>query len=213
MRWRLTNAGLELQRKGLDPYIPRTGGKPKSATLCWQSYQFALTGASERWGVDIRTLIAMICIEAVRRDGLYFDERSERYEERIDDYSTGLMQTLVKNNANASERRTRYLGREVTRADLRSPDVSIAYGAMYLSHLGISHGTDDPILLAAGYNAGGMYEDDDSLWNLRTYGEKRLDHFAAWFNDAHEVLRTYGDGRIDRFVAWHNDALAVMGES
>lgn len=48
----------------------------------------------------------------------------------------------------------------------------------------------DPILLAAAYNAGGLYESDLNEWHLRSTHD-HLDRAAAWFGDACFVLNAF----------------------
>ena len=184
--WRILPDGrIEIEDEG----VVRTLGEPKSMRLMLDCYGIAIDEASCRFGVRKATIMAMIAIEAGRRDGLYFDEHAERYESHIDQWSGGLMQTLER-TANGVEDRFHLYGRRVTRQDMKCSEMSIMLGVGYLAMLVESH-THDPVLLCAAYNAGGVYTTSKNRWNLRTYG----------------------DGRIDRFVAWYNDALAVMGES
>jgi hypothetical protein len=50
---------------------------------------------------------------------------------------------------------------------------------------------DDPILVAASYNAGGVYSSDDNPWRIRCYGN-HLDRGAQWYGDACFVLKEAG---------------------
>jgi peptidoglycan L-alanyl-D-glutamate endopeptidase CwlK len=49
-------------------------------------------------------------------------------------------------------------------------------------------GGDDPILVSAAYNAGGVYKSSKNPWCLRAYGD-HLDRAARWYGDACAVLK------------------------
>jgi peptidoglycan L-alanyl-D-glutamate endopeptidase CwlK len=49
----------------------------------------------------------------------------------------------------------------------------------------------DPILVAAAFNAGGLYETETNAWHLRSHGN-HLDRAAQWFGDACAVLKEVG---------------------
>lgn len=51
---------------------------------------------------------------------------------------------------------------------------------------------DDPVLVAAAYNAGGHYESHANRWHLRSTGN-HLDRAARWFGDACAVLQELRD--------------------
>jgi hypothetical protein len=54
-----------------------------------------------------------------------------------------------------------------------------------------AHTGDDPILLAAAFNAGGLYGKQGSSWGLKARGD-HLDRAARWFGDACAVLAENG---------------------
>jgi peptidoglycan L-alanyl-D-glutamate endopeptidase CwlK len=45
----------------------------------------------------------------------------------------------------------------------------------------------DPILVAAAYNAGGLYRSTQNAWRLRSHGD-HLDRAAKWYGDACFVM-------------------------
>lgn len=49
---------------------------------------------------------------------------------------------------------------------------------------------DDPILVAATYNAGGIYRSAQNPWRLKSYGD-HLDRAAKWYGDACAVLKEW----------------------
>jgi peptidoglycan L-alanyl-D-glutamate endopeptidase CwlK len=50
---------------------------------------------------------------------------------------------------------------------------------------------DDPILVAAAYNSGGLYRSRSNAWRLRSHGD-HLDRAARWYGDACAVLAEMG---------------------
>ena len=98
------------------------------------------------------------------------------------------------------------LGRpRLTRQDLLDPALNIRGAAAYIAGQYERTGFD-PILVAAAYNAGGVYDSSSSSnpkfrnpWNLRSWDEDgkgplpgHLDRAAAWYGDAVEVLSEAG---------------------
>ena len=170
----------------------RTQGKPITMQGIWDDFGEHIEEAHGLFPVEPTisraTIMAIIALESVRLPGSHHrDPNSYRYEERIDDYSAGLMQTLSKT---AIAMRKRYLlpVPPIQRAVLCDPRVSIIVGTAYLFRLADRYGTTDGMLLQAAYNAGGVYTSDKNEWNLRTYSPDRTERFAQWHNDALEVL-------------------------
>jgi peptidoglycan L-alanyl-D-glutamate endopeptidase CwlK len=48
----------------------------------------------------------------------------------------------------------------------------------------------DPILIAAAYNAGGIYESEQNEWHLRS-AHDHLDRASKWFGDACFILSAF----------------------
>jgi len=182
--WRILEDGsIEVEGEG----VPRTRGEPASMELLLDCHGIVIDATSCRFRIPKATIMAMIAKEAVRRDGLYFEERSKRWEERLGEHSAGLMQTLVS-TANAMERKFGLYGREIGIPDLFCPEVSIMLGVAYIRYQADRRGDVDPVLAQAAFNAGGVYETSKNRWNLRTHSPTRTDSFIAWHNDAIAVL-------------------------
>jgi len=166
--WRVQDGGfIELEGIGREPIeVPRTKGAPTSMRLLYDDHGCAIDRAA----------------------GLF---QCYRWEERTGaapdgEPSVGLMQTLLS-TANEVERWLGLYGRAIDVDDLKSGEVSIMLGAGYLHLLSVKWGRD-PVRLCVAYNAGGVYTSSRGAFRMRTYGEKRVESFAAWYNDAVAVL-------------------------
>ena len=65
-------------------------------------------------------------------------------------------------------------------------DHCIDVGTAYIRHNMAKTGSN-PILVAAAYNAGGLYPSSGNHWRIRSYGN-HLDRAAEWYGDACFVL-------------------------
>jgi soluble lytic murein transglycosylase-like protein len=164
----------------------RTKGEPVTASRIWSSFGPAIRDACAHYGVPVPLVVATICVEssgnaAARREEPGFTSEAMT-PSRV---SVGLMQTLLTTARQALQRPT------LTADELLQPEVSIAAGTAYIA-LKQSVTRYDPPLVAAAYNAGGLYVDDSPAnpWRLRCYPIGTGDY-------------------IDKFVAWYGDALAV----
>jgi len=72
----------------------------------------------------------------------------------------------------------------------RLSEKSIPIGAAVIKQRWAKTG-DDPILAAAAFNAGGLYNTNANPWHLRTTGDP-LDRAARWYGDACAVLKEVG---------------------
>jgi peptidoglycan L-alanyl-D-glutamate endopeptidase CwlK len=70
---------------------------------------------------------------------------------------------------------------------LYEPDINIDIGAAEIKQR-INKTCDDPILVAAAYNSGGIYKSTKNPWYLRSHGD-HLDRAAKWYGDACAVLK------------------------
>lgn len=69
---------------------------------------------------------------------------------------------------------------------LYDPSICVDVGTAYLKH-NMSKTGDDPILVAAAYNAGGLYPDTSNHWRIRSHGN-HIDRAAEWYGDACSIL-------------------------
>ncbi len=182
VRWRLTASGVEIEGSGTE----RTRGAPATVSHVWDEFAGEIDRAAHDYRVPVPLIIATICTEsggkadAVRLEpGYVSDEITPRK------VSAGLMQTLLS-TARSTMKMT--FGRDW----LLDPGNSIRAGASYIAEQS-SVTQLDPPLVAAAYNAGGLYQQDgtQNRWKLRQY--------------------PIGTGtHVDRFVKFYNDALAVL---
>jgi peptidoglycan L-alanyl-D-glutamate endopeptidase CwlK len=69
---------------------------------------------------------------------------------------------------------------------LYDPAINIDIGTSEIKHRFTKTG-DDPILVSAAFNAGGLYKSSKNDWHLRSHGN-HLDRAAAWYGDACTVI-------------------------
>ena len=184
IRWRLSTAGVEIEGSGVE----RTRGAPTTVSRVWDAYGGEIDRAAKQYQVPVPLIIATICTEsggkanAVRLEpGYVSDEQTPRK------MSAGLMQTLLSTARNTMKM-------SVGRDWLLVPGNSINAGTSYIAEQS-SVTQLDPPLVAAAYNAGGLYQQDgaQNRWKLRQ---------CPIGTSAH----------VDRFVKFYNDAMAVLAE-
>jgi hypothetical protein len=190
--WQLTPEGLSVRNR--DNSAPGFVPAPQEVALATQVLKnflqpLASVLSKPQSNVPIELIVACICTEsggnprALRRepgcDTTDFDRTPTRA-------STGLMQTLVSTARSALNEPT------LTGEDLMSPEKSIQAGATYIFIQ--ARGTlFDPPLVAASYNAGGIYYEGTAInrWRLRQYPigtPNHVDRFTRYFNGAFKAL-------------------------
>lgn len=190
--WCLTRDGFVLNGKA-----PRgTPGEPLTARAALSLFSIEFRAAASEFGVPIELLVACACTETgvdIRR-GRDAARAAERHEPGFTSYaasphrvSIGVMQTLL------STARSALHDPLLQPVDLRSPSTSIRAGAAYMASQRRQTRYDPP-LVAAAYNAGGVYDDPvpGLPFSLRDFpaGEDRhVERFCQFFNDAWAVLR------------------------
>lgn len=184
-RWREDRA---LEVEGHDA-PPRTNGAPLTMRTLWRDYGGDIERAASRHNVRAEGLAALLACEAGRRGGYHLDARSRRHEPGyVSDEQTprrvsvGLAQTLISTAREVAERLDLWPGEHVDAAMLEIPSRSIELGAGYLRLLAAQYGTDDPLLLQAGYNAGRIRRGDDPF-HLYVFDNARSMRFARYLND------------------------------
>lgn len=207
--WRVDAKGVYLR---LRPSIPqRTPGAPTTCQSILALYGIAIHKASLAYSVPPELIVMTIATEtAFARNWDFTGPRTFRWEPHVlvkdvspqthGDYSAGPMQTLATT------------AREVIRdMDLDYPDPfkvapyfaakpepSPARNPLYSGDANIDLGTaeiktrwqktgSNPILVAAAFNAGGLYRSDQNVWHIRSAND-HIDRAAAWFGDACFVL-------------------------
>lgn len=165
----------------------RTRGTPITMRTVDQDWSVSILKAAAIYSVQPSLIAATIAREAtiVRGTKYHRDAHCERYEDRISEYSAGLMQTLVS-TANAMNRKHDVIDGVLDRFDLYSPEVSTQMGAAYYAHGEERIGSSDPVLLQAGYNAGWgslSRASDKNRWKLIVHGSHAVEKFMAYTND------------------------------
>ncbi len=181
-RWRLTREGVVPEGE-TGPM--RTVGQPATVRRIWRDFGPLVAESCARNGVPLELAVATIATESRGIPAAVLVEGDGRR-------SVGLMQTLV---GTASE----VMGREVTAAELNEPALSIEAGVRYIAKQRRLTGYDPP-LVAAAYNAGGLYpprEGDDNPWRLRSTGD-HIGRFCQFYGDAAYVAAEDGWGHADK---------------
>lgn len=183
VRWRLTPAGLEVEGSGVE----RTPGEPKTVTRVWETFGQAINAAAQRHQVPAALIVATICTEsggrtdAVRQEPGWTSDQTTPHR-----VSVGLMQTLISTARAAAK------DPGLDRRRLLDPATSINAGTAFIAQQRPATLLDPPVVAAA-YNAGGVYEQHGAgnRWKMRQYpigSGKHCDRFVRWFNDAVFVL-------------------------
>jgi murein DD-endopeptidase MepM/ murein hydrolase activator NlpD len=215
-RWRYDSRGVYTDAGGAQPL--RTNGEPVTCREILKIYGADIFTYASKHGVNPALIFMTIATESESAANSDFTgPKTFRWEAQVanDDvtptflgsYSAGPMQTLATT--------VRYmLGQFGNKFDLGSYDETVAppirskpnpppathplYDAPASIELGVAEirmrwrtTGDDPILVAAAYNAGGIYKSDHSPWGMRAY-DNHLDRAAAWYGDACAVLSEAG---------------------
>lgn len=190
--WRLTPGGIVVG----DAPAARTPGPPATVRRVWAWFGAEIWASALKWGVPVELIVAVMCTESGQTGQTHSQQMSDAYREEpgyLSDNATpgrvsaGCMQTLL-----ATARSV--LGRPALFADeLFEPacsiDAGVGYIAQEVARAGALSTAYDPPLVAAVYNAGGLYLDGTAAnrWRLRCYPLGTggyIDDFVRWFNDA-----------------------------
>lgn len=189
-KWRLTPEGIEGEGVG----FLRTKGNPATVIQLWEDFGSHILYTSNLLQVPSDMILAMIPIEAVRKNGR-FDPRSNRFEpgyksdeETPHRRSPGLMQTLISTARAMAKQYNLVDENQVTTDLLYDPFYSILLGGAYIKHQCDIYNYD-PVLICGAYNAGKVKRSPDTPWRILTYGKTRLDRYIAFFNDFHFAIR------------------------
>jgi hypothetical protein len=208
--WRYDHNGLYVREHANGEEPLRTSGEPTTCRTIMDLCAPEIVAASQKYDVPMALIIMTIATETgVYRKLDFTGPRTFRWEPHVKvtdvkppdrgDYSAGPMQTMATT------------ARWVIRAqklDYDPFEVAPHYETvpappdehpLYAYKNSIDIGTavikqrwkktgDDPILVAAAYNAGGIYESQLNPWHLHTTGD-HLDRAARWYGDALAVLK------------------------
>jgi len=214
--WRYDQRGVYTESRGTDPW--RSSGEPVTCREIWRLYGNHILKFSAKHKVNPALVIMTIATETgFAREDKFTGPRTFRWEAHVNNtdvpqpflgtYSAGPMQCLATT--------VRYTLREFGAAfELGDYDSSVApairprpnpppanhplYEAPASIEIGVaeirvrwSKTKDDPILVAAAYNTGGIYEGPHSPWGIRAH-DNHLDRAAEWYGDACAVLSEIG---------------------
>ena len=184
--WALTTLGICVD--GGQP--ERTAGEPETMRRIWRSYGEPIRYHADAHGVPCELIMATITAESkppgnaacIRLEPGYVSD-----EATPNKVSPGLMQTLL------STAREALNNGSVGRSFLLTPAGSIEAGTAYIARQKAKTQFDPP-LVAAAYNAGGVYYQDGPFnrFKLRQYPigtSEHVDRWIRWFNDALFVVR------------------------
>jgi peptidoglycan L-alanyl-D-glutamate endopeptidase CwlK len=209
-KWRYDKNGVYIEKHANGEEPLRTRGEPITCRTIMELCAKEILAASQKYDVPMALIIMTIATETAnyRKQG-FTGPRTFRWEPHVKvndvephdrgDYSAGPMQTMSTT------------ARWVIRAqnlDYDPFEVAPHYETvpappeehpLYEYKNSIDIGTavikqrcdktgDDPILVAAAYNAGGIYESQQNDWKLRSTGD-HLDRAARWYGDALAVLK------------------------
>jgi soluble lytic murein transglycosylase-like protein len=162
VRWRLRTAGVEIENLG----VQRTGGKPITVGRIWAKYADPINEWCRRLKVPCELVVACIATESGGRPNVVRQEPGYVSDEETPGrISAGLMQTLLSTAREMVSRRDL----DITVDWLLKPEQSIMVGSTYVMRQSKMTGFD-PVLVAAAYNAGGVYyEPAAAMFRLRCY--------------------------------------------
>ena len=208
--WRYDAGGVYL-RDNADGRQPlKTPGEPVTCRTIWQFFSEAILAASKTYGVHPVTIMMVIATEtAFARKSGFSGPLTFRWEPeilvgdvnptRLGDYSAGPMQLLATTARWVIRERgldyEPFVVAPVLEYGVDGPDLLSLYDAKTSIDIGtatIAQGLaqtgDDPILVAAAYNAGRLHRSTKNAWGLKTTGD-HLDRAARWYGDACAVLQ------------------------
>lgn len=174
VRWRVMPEGIIVEG---DTQPERTVGEPVTVRRIWRDYGAIIQEVCAKQGVPAEVVVGVIATES---RGVATAGREEP-DGRV---STGVMQVLTSTAAEMLER-------PVTAEEMMRPEISIEAGTRYIAKQRGVTGFD-PILVAAAYNAGGLYQprqQDDNRFRLRSTGD-HLERMRKYFNDAVAVAKS-----------------------
>ena len=208
--WRYDVEGVYLYDHADGEQPLRTPGAPVTCRTIWQLFAGPILAASRTYSVHPAVIMMVIATEtAFARKAGFTGPLTFRWEPdvqvtdvsppRLGDYSAGPMQLLgttarwvIREQGLDYEPFVvapplEYGLDEPGSLPLYDPTTSINIGTATIAQRLTKTG-DDPILVAAAYNAGGLYKSTKDEWGLRATGD-HLDRAARWYGDACAVLK------------------------
>lgn len=213
--WAYDRGGVYTSLPGNTVKTWRTPGAPITVQEILAQFGDAIRQASTAHDVPVELIVMTIATEtSAYRSAGFTGPDTFRWEQgyvvratgdpHLDgrekgDYSAGPMQVLSDtarwmNNAynqgyDNSRDFTFFKNKPNPKTDhigLYDAETCIDIGTRYIRH-NMSLTGDNPLLVAAAYNAGGLYPSSQNHWRIRSHGT-HLDRAAEWFGDACFVL-------------------------
>ena len=207
--WRYDGDGIYLRDHSGGRQPLRTRGKPLTCRTIWSLFHEEIATASRKYDIPQALLMMVIATETgFARNYGFTGPHTFRWESHVQvndvspptwgDYSAGPMQIL------ATTARWIILKHDLdydpfviapvyehrpeppASLPLYDPAISIDIGAAGIKQRS-NKTKNDPILVAAAYNAGGLYKSPHNPWHLRTTGD-HLTRASKWYGDACAVL-------------------------
>jgi peptidoglycan L-alanyl-D-glutamate endopeptidase CwlK len=208
--WRYDEHGVYLHDHADGQEALRTSGKPRTCRKMWSLFAEELVAASEQYDLSVALIMMVVATEtAFLREFGFTGPRTFRWEPDVKvkdvsppiwgDYSAGPMQTLATTVRWIIRQQSldhdpfrvapvfKHRPQPPEELPLYDPAISIDIGTAVIKQ-NLEKTGDDPILVAAAYNAGGLRKSKQNPWHLKTTGD-HLDRAARWYGDACAVLK------------------------
>lgn len=192
--WWVTPSGI---RVAGEADVERTRGEPRSMRLYLASWGDIIAAAAEESRVPVALLLMTIATEngAARIEGQRLVYPAVRKEPGfVSDAATPHRISFAPCHVLLSTARAALGEPNLSSAQAANPTTNIRAAAHYIAGQRKKTGYD-PILVAAAYNAGAIYDASSSSryasrWHIRAW-PGHLDRAAAWYGDACAVLREH----------------------
>lgn len=206
-RWKVRTDGVVI---GSGNKVERTAGEPQTCRAIAQTFGRQIIDASLRFNIAPELILMTIATEAAAfRSSGFTGPATFRWEshalvndsppEYRGDYSTGPMQVLAGSGRWVIRRQGLELdpfvhfpafreqpNRPPEQLSAYQPNINILTGAAIIAQRWKKTG-DDPVLVSAAYNAGGVYQSNKNDWHIRCHGN-HLDRAVRWLGDACAVI-------------------------
>lgn len=217
-KWRYDFRGVYTKDQKI-PQPWRTEGPPSTCRKIFNLYGTRILEVAEKYQINPALIMMTIATETgFLKNENFTGSKSFRWEPKPTNkdvspqfdgaYSAGPTQTLSTSVRDLIRKKSTSYGLEAydpftvapalpTKPNpvppdhpLYDPDTSIELGTAYIRSK-FSKTRDNPILVAAAYNAGSIRQSPNNLWRIRVHDD-HLDRAAKWYGDACAVLSEQG---------------------
>lgn len=198
--WMLTRYGVLSRDPSdhADEEAHRTDGQPVSVSTYLAHWRTTIETVSDEEGVPVDIILATLATEngpARLRDGKPVIRPPRKEPGYVSDRETPHRISVGPCHVLISTARGAMGNDRINRAWLLDLENNLRASFRALARKDARHGHGyDPILAAATYNSGGIYDASNprsrfhNRWHLRSYGN-HLDRFSNWYGDGRYVLR------------------------